>query len=81
MDRKLRASQADRLLNDDVLQEALSVIKKSQIGVFTSPNSSQEDIMEASRMVRALGAIEDQLMSFVTDGKLLERQEKGQHRG
>jgi hypothetical protein len=81
MDRKLRASQADRLLNDDVLQEALSVIKKSQIGVFTSPNSSQEDIMEASRMVRALGAIEDQLMSFVNDGKLLERQEKGQHRG
>lgn len=78
-----RAEAAERLLGNETLQEALRVILEAQVAVFKMPHSSQEEIMEAHRMVRALGAFEGQLTSFVSDGKLIERRQKkqGQHRG
>lgn len=82
MDTIVKSSKASALLSDPVLQEAFNVIKLQQVDVFKHHASSQEEIMEASRMVRALGAVEEQLKSFILNGKLLERRiEKGQHRG
>jgi hypothetical protein len=82
VDTIVKSSKASALLSDPVLQEAFDVIKLQQVDVFKHHASSQEEIMEASRMVRALGAVEEQLKSFIWNGKLLERRiEKGQHRG
>lgn len=76
MDKMHRAKTAEVLLRDPVLLEAFDLVKQAQIGVFEYPNSSQEDIMEAHRMVRALALLENQLTSFVVDGKLLEKRSK-----
>ena len=76
MDPLHRAARAKALLQDDVLQDALRMVKDDLVGVFTYPNSSQEEVLEAHRMVRSLGALEDKLKSFVDNGAVLERRKK-----
>jgi hypothetical protein len=71
-----RKMNAERLLNDDTLRMALDMIQDDAIGVFTYPNSSQEDIMEAHRMVRSLDALRSKLEAFVADGKISERRNR-----
>jgi len=73
MDPLLRARRAADLLNDEVLQEVFSVVELEQVGVFMYPTSSEEDIMEARRMVRALGALRDRLKAFADEAKFAER--------
>jgi DNA-binding transcriptional regulator LsrR (DeoR family) len=68
-----RQLNAERLLKDPTLREALDVLKQAQIAVFTARTSSEDDVMEARRMVRALGDLETQLSRFILDGKLAER--------
>ena len=68
-----RQLNAERLLKDPTLREALDVLKQTQIAVFTDRTSSEDDVMEARRMVRALGDLETQLSRFILDGKLAER--------
>lgn len=82
MDIAQRAARAKALLDDPLLKEAFDVVENAQISLFTDMVCDAEQLMEAHRMVRALRLLRDQLTSFVTDGKLLEkRMEKGQHRG
>jgi len=82
MDTHVKAARAKQILEDEVFKEALNVILSEQVGVFTYPNASEEEIMEAHRMVRALTQLKGQLQSFVSDSKLLERrQDKVRHRG
>lgn len=76
-----RQMNAERLLSDETLQEALNVIRQNAVGVFIYPNSSQDDIMEAHRMVRALDAFKTQLESFIMDGKISGHRKREQHRG
>jgi len=76
-----RQLNAERLLSDETMQEALNVIRQNAVGVFTYPKSSQEDIMEAHRMVRVLDAFETQLQSFIMDGKISGHRKREQHRG
>lgn len=71
-----RKMNAERLLNDETLRAAFDMIQHDAVGVFTYPNSSQEDIMEAHRMVRALDALRTQLEAFVADGKMAERRKR-----
>lgn len=71
-----RADNANRLLNDDTLKMALDMIKSDCVGVFIYPNSSEEEIMEARRMVRTLDAFETKLKSLVTSGELAKRKHK-----
>jgi hypothetical protein len=71
-----RKLNAERLLNDETLRLALDMIQHDAVGVFTYPNASQEDIMEAHRMVRALDALRSKLEAFVADGKMAERRSK-----
>lgn len=82
MDTHVKAARAKQLLEDEVFKEALDMVLSAQVGVFQYPTSSEEEIMEAHRMVRALAALKGQLQSFVDDSKLLERrQNKARHRG
>jgi hypothetical protein len=83
MDVKHRATRAKAILEDDLFKEAFSVLECTQIGVFTNPMCSAEQIMEAHRMVRALRDVKAHLENVIADGKLFERREekKGQHRG
>lgn len=82
MDTHVKAARAKQLLEDEVFKEALDMVLSAQVGVFQHPTSSEEEIMEAHRMVRALAALKGQLQSFVDGGKLLERrQNKARHRG
>lgn len=70
---KAKADAAQRLLSDETLQEALDMIKQEAIGVFTYPTSSQEDIMEAHRMIRAQERLESNLKKFITNFAMLDR--------
>ena len=82
MDVHVKAARAKQLLEDVVLKEALDVLLSEQIGVFESPSASQEEIMEAHRMVRSLSQLKAKLQSFVNDGRFLQRrQDKVRHRG
>lgn len=82
MDTHVKAARAKQILEDEVFKGALNVVLSDQIEVFSNLNSSQEEIMEAHRMVRALTLLKGQLQSFVSDSKLLERrQDKVRHRG
>jgi hypothetical protein len=82
MDKVQRAAHAKTLLADPLLNEAFDVVQNAQISVFTDNVCDAEQLMEAHRMVRALRLLKDQLASYVTDGRLLERRlDKGQHRG
>jgi hypothetical protein len=67
---------AERLLNDETLRLAFDMIQHDAVGVFKYPNASQEEIMEAHRMVRALDALRSQLEVFILDGKMAERRSK-----
>ena len=67
---------AERLLNDETVRLAFDMIQDDAVGVFRYPNASQEDIMEAHRMVRALDALRSQLEVFILDGKMAERRHK-----
>lgn len=67
---------AERLLNDETLRLAFDMIQDDALEVFRYPNASQEDIMEAHRMVRALDALRSQLERFILDGKMAERRHK-----
>lgn len=82
MDTHVKAARAKQILEDEVFKGALNVVLSDQVEVFSNLNSSQEEIMEAHRMVRALTLLKGQLQSFVNDSKLLERrQDKVRHRG
>lgn len=76
MDVKVKATRAKAILEDDLFKEALSMVIDNQVGVFKYPTASEEDIMEAHRMVRCVSLLERQLQSYVTTGRLLERKQK-----
>jgi len=81
MNAEQKKQHAERLISDPTLREALDVIRDKAVAVFKYPTSSQEEIMEAHRMVRALDALETQLVSFIVDGKISEHRKREQHRG
>lgn len=73
MDAETKSKRAKAILDDEVFKMAVNVVTSYHIGVFRDTNSSQEDIMEAHRMVRALALIEGQLGAFADDAKLQKR--------
>lgn len=81
MDAEAKSKRAQAILNDEVYREAMDVVTSYHIGVFTNPNSSQEEIMEAHRMVRALALIEGQLGTFADDAKFQKRRTERMSRG
>lgn len=77
---EMKAERAKTILADSVFIEACNVVEEQYVGVFKYPTSSDEDIMEAARMVRALALVKGQLQSFVDTGRLLERKRNGKDR-
>ena len=79
MDKKTRADHAARLLSDEVLQEAFSVVKEYHTGVILRATTTDSDVLEARRDILALGRVIGQLRSFVSDGRMIDK--KDQDRG
>ena len=77
MDKLARAQHAQRILDDDVVQEAFSVVLRYHTSVFEDATATDEKVLEARRMFHALNSVQKQLRSFVNDGKIIE---KGQDR-
>lgn len=75
MDTLQRAARAKALLEDPLLKEAFDMVHNAQVEAFTSDLCSDEQIMEARRVVRALRLVKDHLTSVVTTGKMLEKRE------
>lgn len=80
MDTVAKAERAKTILSDNVFIEAMNVVEDQYVGVFKHPTSSDDEVMEAARMVRALALIKGQLQSFVDNGRLLERKKNGKGR-
>jgi hypothetical protein len=83
MDILRRAERAKAIINDPIFVEAFDVVLSNQTAVFASMDATESQIMEAHRMVRALKAVKDQILSVMIDGKVFEhRMQKGkQDRG
>lgn len=69
-ERKLRATRAQALLDDPLFSEAVRMLQDEQTEVFLSTACDDAQVLEARRMVLALSAVRDRLVSFVTDGKM-----------
>ena len=69
-ERVARGRNAERLLSDETLREAFSVLISLHSDVIFSTNTSDDDALEARRMVLALNKLDSQLQSFIADGKL-----------
>lgn len=82
MDTLQRAARAKAIVDDPLFKEAFSVLIDEQMSVVGTETCTDEQLMEAHRMVRALRRVQDRLSDVILDGKLLERRlEKGkQHR-
>lgn len=79
MDIKAKGQHAQRLLDDEVLQNAFSVVKEYHTEAFSRASATDSEVLEARRMVLALEQIKGQLRAFVSDGRILEK--KDQDRG
>jgi len=77
---EIKAERAKTILADNVFIEAFDMVQSQYVGVFKHPTSSDDEIMEAARMVRALALVKGQLQSFVDTGRLLERKKNGKGR-
>lgn len=76
MDQLQRAARAKALLEDPLLKEAFDVVHNAQVEAFTSDLCSDEQVMEARRVVRALRLVQDHLTSVIVTGKMLERRDR-----
>lgn len=79
MDKKDRARHASNLLNDEVLQEAFSVVKGYHTELILRATTTDSDVLEARRDILALERVIGQLRSFVSDGRMIDK--KDQDRG
>ena len=71
MNREQKAERARALLNDALLQEAFSQIRKRQLSAFeNSAPESPEAREQAYTMLRALTQLESELQRAVTDHEI-----------
>lgn len=72
-ERKRRGARALAILSDPLFTEAFDVLHHAQTQVFLDATCSDEQVLEARRMVLALEAVKAQFVSLVTDGKIAAR--------
>ena len=70
-DTEKRAARAKALLEDVTFKDALRVVKEYHTSVFLRPSATEDEVMEARRMVLALTEVANQLVSFVQDGEMI----------
>jgi hypothetical protein len=73
MDIVTRARRAAAILDDEVFKAAQAVVYDRCVDLFLSAGSTQDEVMEAHRVVRAQSTLTDALQSFIDDAKMLAR--------
>jgi hypothetical protein len=77
-----RGARAERLLNDDMLKEAFTLVENHILSMFrTAPIRDDEGIVKAKQLLHSLGLVRSALEQAVRDGKVaantLEEQKRG----
>ena len=74
-ERKLRAEQANRLLNDPMLSEAFAEVRRAYTEAWERTNDAQERERERLwLLVKSIDRIKGHLQSAMEDGKLVDKQ-------
>ena len=76
MNIKDQASKIRQLQNDSVFQEVMQAIRDKQVGLFLNPEVSQDVLVDAHDIIRALGNIETYFNSVLTDEAFFDKQQK-----
>lgn len=71
-----RAHQAENLMRDTVLLEAFEALSKTYTNAFVSAGASDDDVLNAHRMILALQSVKSQIQTYIVDGKLEVRKER-----
>jgi hypothetical protein len=75
-ERKQRAAHAENLLRDDVLKAAFEAVRQHCLSVMTNPAEGDEKVLQARRDLIATDRAENQLRSFVADGRLIDKKDR-----
>ena len=73
MDDTQKAEHAKRLLSDGLFNEAINVVKGYHTATFCQIDATEQEVMEARRMVLALEAVTKQLETYVLTGEMKKR--------
>ena len=76
MDKRERANQADRLLRDDTLREALNAVYTACKDTMLSQASDEAAVLEARKEYLALQKVEKRLRSYIADGRIAEKRDR-----
>jgi hypothetical protein len=76
MDKREKAAHADALLRDTVLQDAFDAVSLYHTGVFTRALATDEEVLNAHRMVLALNEVKSQLRRYVATGDILTKKDQ-----
>ena len=76
MDKREKAQRADALLKDDVLQAAFDGVLLYHTSVLTRVSATDEQVLEARRMVLALNEVKNQLHRYVSTGDILAKKDQ-----
>ena len=76
MNIKDQASRIRQLQNDSVFQEVMQAIRDKQVGLFLNPEASQDALVDAHDIIRALGNIETYFNTVLTDEAFFDKQQK-----
>ena len=76
MNIKDQASKIRQLQNDPVFQEVMQAIRDKQVGLFLNPEASQDALVDAHDIIRALGNIETYFNSVLTEEAFFDKQQK-----
>jgi|TARA_R110000850_G_scaffold137972_2_gene259103 hypothetical protein len=76
MDKREKAQRADALLKDDVLQAAFDGVLLYHTSVLTRVSATDEQVLEARRMVLALNEVKSRLHRYVSTGDILAKKDQ-----
>ena len=76
MNIKDKASRIRQLKNDPVFKEVMQEVRDNQVGLFLNPETSQDVLVEAHDIVRALGHIEAYFNTVLTEEAVFDKQQQ-----
>ena len=76
MNIKDTASRIRQLKNDPVFKEVMQEVRDNQVGLFLNPETSQDVLVEAHDIVRALGHIEAYFNTVLTEEAVFDKQQQ-----
>ncbi len=76
MNIKDRASRIRQLQKNPVFQEVMQEVREKQVKQFLNTESSQDALVEAHDIIRALGNIDMYFNAVLTDEAVFDKQQK-----